>query len=91
VVARTYYAELHLATGEGSVVVDARPSDSVAIALRFGAPIYADESLLTAAVLEEADTVPEPEAEEEPRPMSGEALKSYLENLRPEDFGKFRL
>ncbi len=97
VTSRTYFAELHLASRDGSVVVDARPSDSIAIALRFGAPLYAADSLLTDAVVEEGEIETEPEAEPEPAteqesgPMSGEQLKAYLENLRPEDFGKFRL
>lgn len=42
-----YYAEIHLADDEGSEhVVDSRPSDAIALALRTGAPIFADESVL---------------------------------------------
>lgn len=103
VAARTYFAELHLASRDGSVLVDARPSDSIALALRFQAPIFANESLLAAGVVEEAggeeletegftppaESAPR-EPREEPRPMSADELKSYLENLRPEDFGKFQ-
>ncbi len=91
IVARTYHAELHLASRDGSVVVDARPSDSIALALRFSAPIFASEELLTTALLEEAEAISEMDPAVEFRPMSPEELKSYLENLRPEDFGKFRL
>ena len=91
IVSRTYHAELHIASRDGSVVIDARPSDSIALALRFNAPIFASEELLTTAVLAEADAIPESESETEFRPMSPEELKAYLENLRPEDFGKFRL
>lgn len=88
VASRTYFAELHLASRDGSVVVDARPSDSIAIALRFGAPLFVNDSLLAPGIIEESEQ-PEPQAE--PQAMSGEELKRYLENLRPEDFGKFRL
>lgn len=101
VVSRTYFAELHLASRDGSVIVDARPSDSIAIGLRFNAPIYASDSLLSTAIVEESDLIIEPESdpdaesgaatEPEYRPMSAAELKAYLENLRPEDFGKFRL
>ncbi|MEO6866024.1 MAG: bifunctional nuclease family protein [Gemmatimonadaceae bacterium] len=91
ILARTYHAELHLASRDGSVIVDARPSDSIALALRFNSPIFASQELLTDALLEEADTVAEPETSMEFRPMSPDELKAYLENLRPEDFGKFRL
>jgi bifunctional DNase/RNase len=90
VASRTYYAELHLASRDGGVVIDARPSDSIAIALRFEAPIYADESLLADAIIEEVDPGDEPDSASD-RVMSADELKAYLENLRPEDFGKFHL
>ena len=87
---RTFYAELHIARTAGAVHIDARPSDSIAIALRFEAPIFAQESLLTALLLEEGQTPPETLAEPAEE-MSAEQLKEYLENLRPEDFGKFNM
>jgi len=50
----TYYAKLRLKTQDGNQVdVDARPSDSVAIALRVNAPIFVDESVLQQAGLSE--------------------------------------
>jgi uncharacterized protein len=89
---RTYFAELSLVRNGTEIRVDARPSDSIAIALRFSAPIYADETLLTALLLEEGEI----ELQETPKPapsdqMTAEQLKAYLENLRPEDFGKFSI
>src|SRR5437868_1530939 len=42
----TYFAELLVAHGENVVSIDARPSDSIAVALRMNAPIFAAESLL---------------------------------------------
>lgn len=42
----TFYAELHLTRSGEQFVVDARPSDSIALALRFGAPIFASDALL---------------------------------------------
>src|SRR5919107_4403782 len=53
----TYYAELHIQQrGSADVVsIDARPSDSIAIALRLAAPIYAQESLLTQVDEEEEE------------------------------------
>lgn len=93
----TYYAELHIATADGLVIVDARPSDSLAIALRLDAPIYAADSLLTVVDEDDGDDdegpsfgpptpilLPTPRGE-----MTPEQLKAYLEQLRPEDFGKF--
>jgi bifunctional DNase/RNase len=96
----TYFAELHLVRGEELVQVDARPSDSIAIALRLAAPIFAPESLLTAVAAEdveseegeEVESLPDADdLEEEQRRMSAQDLKEHLENLRPEDFGKFNL
>src|SRR5687768_11897602 len=89
----TYYAELHIHRGDTVVHVDARPSDSIAIALRLAAPIFAPESLLTAIAAEDEEDGEEsgPDlagAQEEAR-LDAEQLKAYLEGLRPEDFGKF--
>ncbi len=50
----TFYATLHLArNGDGAVRIDARPSDSVALALRAGAPIYAAEEVMGEAGVNE--------------------------------------
>lgn len=42
----TYYASLYLRTNEMEVVIDARPSDAIALALRAHAPIYVEEDVL---------------------------------------------
>ena len=90
---RTYFAELHIGGPQGLVQIDARPSDSIAIALRLSAPIFAQESLLTN--VDDDEEAEEPELGTPPAPtadeLSAEQLKAYLENLRPEDFGKFNL
>ena len=92
----TYFAELHIHRGESVVHVDARPSDSIAIALRLSAPIYAPESLLTAVAAEDEDGTeesggPDIAAATEEVKLDAEQLKEYLESLRPEDFGKFNI
>lgn len=58
----TYYASLVLESEGEMISVDARPSDSIALALRADAPVFADESLLelTSLEVEEAD-LDEPE------------------------------
>ncbi|MCU0627472.1 MAG: bifunctional nuclease family protein [Gemmatimonadaceae bacterium] len=95
----TYYADLHLEQRDGTLVtVDARPSDSIALALRTGATILAAEELLVelAEDDEEEDgdgAPPSPPtggaAPTRPADMSADELKAYLQRLRPEDFGKF--
>jgi len=96
----TYFAELHLLRGEELLHIDARPSDSIAIALRFAAPIFAQESLLTAIEVEDAEVEgvgdrdeeeDTPMIPEDARDITAEQLKEYLEKMRPEDFGKFNL
>ena len=96
----TYYAELQLQRGETLVSIDARPSDSIAIALRLAAPIYAADDLMVEPADEEGEDGGEvpgigegaeesDDAETDPSELSADQLKAYLENLRPEDFGKF--
>jgi bifunctional DNase/RNase len=89
---RTYYAELHLLSQHKLVQLDARPSDSIAIALRLNAPIFVHESLLMRADEadgEETETLATA-ADASVSELSPEELKAYLTELKPEDFGKFR-
>ena len=91
----TYFAEMHIVRAESVFTVDARPSDAIAVALRFPAPIFAEESLLAEAASEESEpddaifpgSAPTQSTDE----MTAEELKQYLSGLRPEDFGKFHL
>lgn len=87
----TYFAELHVARGSDMVQIDARPSDSIAIALRVEAPIFASDDLLSDVQVEESSgEFPGAELKKAAE-LSAEQLKEYLERLRPEDFGKFNL
>jgi len=80
----TYYAELHLHRDDHVIQIDARPSDSIAVALRLKAPIFTQEGLLELTSIDTVEPMsPDTEA------MDPESLKSYLENLDPEDFGRF--
>ena len=88
----TYFAELQLQHGDSLVSVDARPSDSIAIALRTGATIFAADDLLVTLENEEQPLVPPsiPDGDRSTGPdMSPDELKAYLQRLRPEDLGKF--
>lgn len=87
----TYYAELHIARNGDVVQVDARPSDSIAIALRLSAPIFASETLLSDVQVEESTESFDAESLKPSAELNAEQLKEYLERLRPEDFGKFNL
>lgn len=87
----TYYAELHIARGGEVVQIDARPSDSIAIALRLAAPIFASDALLSDVQIEESSDTFDVESLKNTSELNAEQLKEYLERLRPEDFGKFNL
>jgi hypothetical protein len=80
----TFFAVLHLQVGETEYKVDSRPSDAIALALRVAAPIYVDEDVVRKAksieVTKEGETV---------KADDPERLREWLENIKPEDFGKF--
>ncbi|HLW60221.1 MAG TPA: bifunctional nuclease family protein [bacterium] len=72
----TYFAEIHLQNNGAEVVVDSRPSDAIALALRTEAPIYVEEKLAAGAIqLKKA--FDEHEVEE---------FKKFLEKVKPQDF-----
>lgn len=89
----TYYAELLVHLNGDVIALDARPSDSIAVALRVDARIYADDDLLERTAIEvseeETEAPPSPGSEKPPEPMGPEELKEHLRRLNPEDFGRF--
>lgn len=90
--AGTYFAELLIDRNGEVITVDARPSDSIAVALRTDAQIFAQDELLEDIVVEIADEhmvdfdASPPLFDES---MGPEQLKEYLRQLNPEDFGRF--
>ncbi len=93
----TYYAELIMRRNGEVFSLDARPSDSIAVALRVDARIFAEDELLETASIEVADEevvadlpfeVQEPVVE--PESMGPDELKDHLRKLNPEDFGRFK-
>jgi uncharacterized protein len=89
----TYYAELTIRHGADTVAIDARPSDSIAIALRLQARLFTTEDLLSATTIEIAESELPTEIPEEPEPggtkLSPEQLQDHLRKMNPEDFGRF--
>jgi bifunctional DNase/RNase len=80
----TYFAQLELASPDGTRQISSRPSDAVALAVRVGAPIFASE-----AVLDVAGQLPAP-AEEKAAEAHAEELvdefRSFIDQVSPEDF-----
>jgi bifunctional DNase/RNase len=88
----TFYASVFIERDSEVLSVDARPSDSIAVALRAKAPIYVNEKLLQPPPREEEDAEEsETPAREKTPEEKAEELRRYLEKLNPEDFGKFQL
>ncbi|MCG6895299.1 MAG: bifunctional nuclease family protein [Desulfobacteraceae bacterium] len=78
----TYFAEIFFQTREDAFSMDARPSDAIAIALRFGAPLYVDDKVIQKSKSEDGEAEVFDESEE------GKKWAEYLEKLPPDDFGK---
>ena len=77
-----YYADLHLHVGEEDHVVSARPSDAMAIAVRVGTPVFADE-----AVLAEAGYLDVPDDEDiDDEDDVVEEFREFIDQVNPEDF-----
>jgi len=76
----TFYATIYLSLDGREIHIDSRPSDAIAVALRVKAPIY-----VALDVIERAGSVDTSgqNAGEDP-----DTVKEWLENIKPEDFGK---
>jgi len=75
VINNTYYARLFIQRHRENVKVDSRPSDAIALALRFKAPIFINETILKKLALGS-------------KPISDEEVEDFkkkLKDLRPED------
>jgi uncharacterized protein len=75
----TFYAAIHLRMQGQAIVVDARPSDAIALALRTRSPIFVEEE-----VIQNAKTV------ETNRDVDTSRLQKWLESLSDEELGKYK-
>lgn len=77
----TYYAEIHLIKDNKKYIIDSRPSDAIALAIRHKCDIFAGENLMQKAKFIDISS-PEDEKEQ---------LKKWLEELDPELLGKYEM
>ena len=82
----TFFANIHLLQEGKIMVVDARPSDAIAIALRAGAHILVEDK-----VIEKSRNVDFGTKMADLDRLKKEKLAELLENLSPEDFGKYKM
>lgn len=80
-----YYANIHLANRGEEIIIDARPSDAIAVALRKKAPIMVDMRVIEKSGNIDLSSL-EPDKE-----SSKEDLSDILEDLTNEDFGKYKM
>ena len=77
---RTFFAELHMRSPGEAKVMSARPSDAIALAVRMGIPIFAEDELLA-----EVGYSDQPEVEEESEDVV-EEFSDFIDTVNPEDF-----
>ncbi len=75
----TFFAEITLATPSAREVLDARPSDSIALAIRTGAPIFVAEEVFAAAGMPDAGSAGDEQSQLE-------AFHRFLDEVEPDDF-----
>ncbi len=77
----TFFAVIEVSYDGNMVNIDSRPSDAIALALRVNAPIFVTEK-----VVSKAKSMDIAEEKEET-----DRWREWLENLKPEDFGKYKM
>jgi bifunctional DNase/RNase len=79
----TFFAEIHLSTNGRPHKVSSRPSDAIALAVRTGTTIFAEETVLSEAAYPAEATEEKGEEQEE----VVEQFREFIEHVNPEDFG----
>lgn len=80
----TFYALIFLDVAGKVITVDSRPSDAIALALRTDSPIFVTDDVISKSASTSATT---PSAER----SSPEEIRKWLENLNPDDLGKYKM
>ncbi|MDD3731282.1 MAG: bifunctional nuclease family protein [candidate division Zixibacteria bacterium] len=80
---QTFFALIHLVNDNQTWKIDARPSDSIALALKTGSKIYVNEELF--------EIGKGASAQDFNMPTDPESLRERLRKINPEDFGKYSL
>ena len=81
----TYFALIHMDVDGKRVVIDARPSDAIALALRVNATIMVEESVIKKSAKVELAK------KEDKIVVDANEWEDVLENLSPDDFGKYKM
>lgn len=83
----TFYARIYLHADGKDFIIDSRPSDAIALALRTHSPIFVAKN-----VMEKSRKIDlSEEGSEDTEKAKREKWTEILENLSPEDFGKYKM
>ncbi len=83
-----FLAEMHLSIGERREIVPCRPSDGIALAIRLGAKLFANDAVVDSCAVDENEPVGDVGDEEEvDSDELVEEFNRFLDTLNPEDFG----
>ena len=77
----TFYALIYLGLNGVTVAIDARPSDAIALALRTRAPIFVEDTVIDNAKTADFST----------EQADADRLQKWLENIDPDDLGKYKM
>ena len=80
-----FYADLVLSSGDDTRIVSARPSDAMAIAVRVGTPIYAEEAVLAEVGYVEDEGEDEGDGYRDAEEVV-EEFREFIDQVNPEDF-----
>jgi bifunctional DNase/RNase len=80
----TFYALIFLSSGDRTITIDSRPSDAIAIAMRMDAPIFITDEVVSKSRQTDA-------AEHTSERRVAEDIKKWLENLNPDNLGKYKM
>ncbi len=81
----TFYASVYLNSGGKQLLMDSRPSDAIAIALRTNAPIFVEKKVMEKSRRIDLSKMGDQDSAKKQK------WAEILENLSPEDFGKYKM
>ncbi|NOZ86448.1 MAG: bifunctional nuclease family protein [Deltaproteobacteria bacterium] len=84
----TFYGLVHIEKDGHVMEIDSRPSDAIALALRAEAPIFVAEHVIEKSRYIKTEEGGEPAGDEEKKKKE---LLEMLENMDPDDFGKYKM
>ncbi len=93
----TFYALLYLDKGGQTIEIDSRPSDAIALALRTKSKVFVAKEVIKNSQQLDMDALENILSSSDHESAQGEGKKSkdqwteILENLKPEDFGKYKM